>query len=187
MKNIVLFASGSGSNVENIITYFNNSDRIRISAVFTNNRNARVLERCDRLQVSALYFNRQALYGSEVVLGALRNLQPALVVLAGFLWKVPANLIKEFPGRIINIHPALLPKYGGKGMYGIHVHKAVRASGDKESGISIHYVNEHYDEGDIIFQQKTPILAEDSAEQIAHKVQQLEYEHFPKVIEQLLD
>jgi phosphoribosylglycinamide formyltransferase-1 len=187
MKNIVLFASGSGSNVENIITYYTHSDRVRVSAVFTNNRHAGVLDRCDRLEVSALYFNRRAFYGSDVVLGTLRNQQPALVVLAGFLWKVPANLIEAFPRRIINIHPALLPKYGGKGMYGMNVHTAVRASGDSESGISIHFVNEHYDEGDIIFQEKTPILAGDSAAQIAEKVQQLEYEHYPRVIDQLLD
>lgn len=187
MKNIVLFASGSGSNVENIITYFKESDRVAVSAVFTNNRQARVLERCDRLEVSALYFNRPAFYRTDVLLGTLRNLQPSLIVLAGFLWKVPANLISEFPNRIVNIHPALLPKYGGKGMYGMNVHNAVKANGDTESGISIHYVNEHYDEGDIIFQEKTSILAGDTVEQIAAKVQQLEYMHFPRVIDQLID
>ncbi len=187
MKRIVLFASGSGSNVENIVTYFETRKDVEVAGVFTNRRDARVLERCERLKVSALYFNRYAFYDSEVVLGALKSLQPDLVVLAGFLWKVPGELVAAFADRIINIHPALLPNYGGKGMYGMRVHQAVKDHGDTETGITIHYVNEQYDEGAIILQEKTPIAPSDSVERIAEKVHQLEYLHYPKVIEKLLD
>lgn len=186
MKKIILFASGSGSNVENIITYFKDKPQVSVAAVLTNNRHAMVLERCERLGVSALYFNRQAFYHSDVVSGLLQQLRPSLIVLAGFLWKVPETIVAAFPGRIVNIHPALLPKYGGKGMYGMKVHHAVRASGDPETGISIHFVNEHYDEGAIIRQVKYRIEDTDTAESIAEKIHGLEYEHYPKVIEQLL-
>ncbi len=186
MKQIILFASGSGSNVENIATYFKGRPDVEIRAVFTNKKEAAVLERCDRLELGAYYFNRHAFYGSDLVLNTLRCLQPDLIVLAGFLWKIPEALVKAFPGRIINIHPALLPKYGGKGMYGLNVHKAVRASGDTQSGITIHYVNEQYDEGAIIEQVKTEIVPSDTPENIGRKVQQLEYHHFPRVIDQLL-
>lgn len=186
MKKIILFASGSGSNVENIINYFTGTPEVSVAAVLTNNKNARVLERCENLGVSALYFNRQAFYHSDVVFGLLQQLRPDLIVLAGFLWKVPENIVEAYPGRIVNIHPALLPKYGGKGMYGMKVHHAVRESGDRETGISIHYVNEQYDEGTIIRQVKYRIEATDTAESIAEKIHALEYEHYPKVIEQLL-
>jgi phosphoribosylglycinamide formyltransferase-1 len=187
MKKIILFASGSGSNVENIINYFKDKPKISVAVVCTNNKNARVLERCERLEVSALYFNRYAFYGSDVVLGILRSLEPDLIVLAGFLWKIPDSLIQAYPNRIINIHPALLPKYGGKGMYGMKVHRTVRESGDPESGITIHYVNENYDEGTIIRQVRSGIEDTDTAETIAEKVHKLEYDHYPKVIEQLLE
>ncbi len=186
MKKIILFASGSGSNVENIINYFTGKPEVSVGAVLTNNKHAGVLERCDRLRVSALYFNRQAFYHSDVVFGVLQHLRPDLIVLAGFLWKLPENIVVAYPGRIINIHPALLPKYGGKGMYGMKVHQAVRESGDRETGISIHYVNEQYDEGTIIRQVKYHIEDADTAESIAEKIHALEYEHYPKVIEQLL-
>lgn len=186
MKEIVLFASGSGSNVENIAHYFASSSKIKISCVLTNNPDAPVLERCRRLKIPALYFNRDAFSKSSVVLDLLNSLQPDLIVLAGFLWKIPVELVKAFPNKIINIHPALLPKYGGKGMYGAHVHEAVKAAEEKETGITIHYVNEHYDEGAIIFQSTTALQKEDTAASIAEKVHALEYQHFPKVIEDIL-
>ena len=186
MKEIVLFASGSGSNVENIAHYFASSSKIKISCILTNNPDAPVLERCRRLKIPALYFNRDAFSKSSVVLDLLNSLQPDLIVLAGFLWKIPVELVKAFPNKIINIHPALLPKYGGKGMYGAHVHEAVKAAEEKETGITIHYVNEHYDEGAIIHQAKVAIEPSDDVETIANKVHQLEYEHFPTTIEKLL-
>lgn len=186
MKRIILFASGSGSNVENIVRFFEGHPQISITAVLTNKKNAKVLDRCNRLKVSALYFNRNSFYESETVLELLKCLRPDLIVLAGFLWKIPINLVRNFPDKIINIHPALLPKYGGKGMYGLHVHQAVKDNKDLETGISIHYVDENYDQGSIIFQAKTQISPEDSVEIIAKKVHELEYEHFPRVIEQLV-
>ncbi|MFC4220768.1 phosphoribosylglycinamide formyltransferase [Flagellimonas marina] len=186
MKQIVILASGSGSNAENIITYFKENPQVTVSAVLTNKKTAKVLERCDRLEVPAFYFNKFAFQNSDAVVGVLKSLQPDLIVLAGFLWKIPTNIIEAFPNKIINIHPALLPKYGGKGMYGAKVHQAVKENAEKETGITIHYVNENYDEGAIIFQAKTAVEPSDDADKIADKVHQLEYEHFPKVIEKLL-
>lgn len=186
MKNIVLFASGSGSNVENIVRYFQNRPNVAIAGVLTNKRNAKVIDRCDRLNVNALYFNRNAFDQTDCVLNILKALDPDLIVLAGFLWKIPKNLIQNFPNKIVNIHPALLPKYGGKGMYGSRVHEAVKINKETETGITIHYVNEHYDEGAVIHQARTTLSEEDSAETIAQKVHELEYDHFPKVIEKLL-
>ncbi|MDT7828755.1 phosphoribosylglycinamide formyltransferase [Pricia sp. S334] len=185
-KKIVLFASGSGSNVENIALYFKDRPDIVISAVLSNKKDAKVLERCDRLKINGLYFNRTSFYDSDCVLDILKAIDPDLIVLAGFLWKIPSRLIQAFPDKIINIHPALLPKYGGKGMYGSKVHKAVKANGDSETGITIHYVNANYDEGGIIHQAVTSISEDDNVEQITQKVHALEYEHFPKVIERLL-
>ena len=185
-KNIVLFASGSGSNVENIARYFQDITDIDISLVLTNRKNAKVLERCDRLSLSGIYFNRVSFYDNDSILDILKVLDPELIVLAGFLWKIPKKIIQAFPDKIINIHPALLPKYGGKGMYGDKVHQAVKANGDSETGITIHYVNENYDEGAIIHQAITKISAKDNAKIIAEKVHALEYEYFPKVIAQLL-
>jgi phosphoribosylglycinamide formyltransferase-1 len=185
-KRLVLFASGSGSNVENIIHHFHDKQNITIASVLTNKRDAKVLDRCNRLKINALYFNRTAFYKSDCILNILKSQQPDIIVLAGFLWKIPSNLIETFPNKIINIHPALLPKYGGKGMYGNHVHQAVKDNQESETGITIHYVNENYDEGAIIHQSKTEVLTNDSVEAIAKKVQALEYEHFPQVIEKLL-
>lgn len=185
-KTIVLFASGSGTNVEKIVRNFQDVPEVSISAVLSNKKDAQVLQRCDTLDVSGLYFNRNAFYKSDVVLNILEALQPDLIVLAGFLWRVPEKIIRAFPNKIINIHPALLPKYGGKGMYGDKVHKAVKANGDTETGITIHYVNERYDEGAIIHQAKTAISTGDSAEDIAEKIHALEYGHYSKVIEKLL-
>jgi phosphoribosylglycinamide formyltransferase-1 len=186
MKNIVLFASGSGSNVENIVQYFQDKPNVTIASVLTNKRDAKVLERCNRLNISSLCFNKIAFQEADCVLDILKGTNPDLIVLAGFLWKIPEKIIKAFPNKIINIHPALLPKYGGKGMYGNKVHQAVKDNSDIESGITIHYVNENYDEGTIIHQAKTKILPEDEVDDIAAKVHALEYEHFPKIIEQLL-
>ncbi|MFS4468931.1 phosphoribosylglycinamide formyltransferase [Maribacter sp. 2210JD10-5] len=185
-KRIVLFASGSGSNVENIVNYFSDKPHITVTAVLTNKRDAKVLDRCNRLKINALYFNKIAFLESDCVLDILKSLQPDLIVLAGFLWKIPKNLIEAFPNTIINIHPALLPKYGGKGMYGMHVHQAVKENKETETGITIHFVNDNYDEGAVIHQAKTKIEPDDTPEHIAAKVHQLEYEHFPKVIEKLL-
>lgn len=186
MKQIVILASGSGSNAENIITYFNNNPNINVAAVLTNKKEAKVLERCDRLEVPAFYFNKAAFSKTDAVVDLLKGLNTDLVVLAGFLWKVPENMVDAFPKKIINIHPALLPKYGGKGMYGEKVHQAVKDNKETETGITIHYVNKNYDEGAIIFQAKTEVGPSDSPDQIAEKVHRLEYEHFPKIIEKLL-
>ncbi len=185
-KRIVLFASGSGSNVENIVRYFQDNDHVEVACVLSNKKNAFVLERCDQLNINALYFNKTAFYKTDCVLEILKSMKPDLIVLAGFLWKMPGNIIQDFPNKIINIHPALLPKYGGKGMYGMVVHRAVKENGDPESGITIHYVNENYDEGAIVHQAKTVILPNDTPEIIAEKVHKLEYEHFPKIIDRLL-
>ena len=179
-------ASGSGSNVENIARYFEQHNSISVVAVLTNKRDAYVIDRCNKLNISVLYFNRTAYIHSDIVLNLLKGIDPHLIVLAGFLWKVPEKMVRAFEGKIINIHPALLPKYGGKGMYGHHVHEKVKESGDEESGITIHYVNENYDEGNIIFQASDVINNSDSVDDIAKKVQQLEYEHYPRIIENLL-
>ncbi|MGB5236663.1 MAG: phosphoribosylglycinamide formyltransferase [Flavobacteriaceae bacterium] len=186
MKRIVLMASGSGSNVENIARFFEEHHSIKVVAVLTNKRDAYVIDRCNKLNISVLYFNRFAYSHSDIVLNLLKGIDPHLIVLAGFLWKVPENIVQSFDGKIINIHPALLPKYGGKGMYGRYVHEKVKESGDSESGITIHYVDENYDEGNIIFQARVGVENNDSVDDIAEKVHRLEYEHFPKIIEQLL-
>lgn len=186
MKKIVLFASGSGSNVENIVQFFQGKSNVTIAAVLTNKRDAKVLDRCNNLKINGLYFNRTAFYETDCVLGILESLRPDLIVLAGFLWRIPLDMVQRYPDKIINIHPALLPDYGGKGMYGMRVHEAVKENGETETGITIHFVNENYDEGAIIYQAKTEVVSTDTAEDIAHKVHQLEYEHFPKIIEKLL-
>ncbi|WP_437369329.1 phosphoribosylglycinamide formyltransferase [Maribacter litoralis] len=185
-KKIILFASGSGSNVENIANYFKLRKDVTICCVLTNKSDAKVIERCNRLEINALFFNRQAFAKSDFILNLLRSLEPDLIVLAGFLWKIPEAITNAFPNQIINIHPALLPKYGGKGMYGMNVHNAIKEAKETETGITIHYVNAHYDEGAIIQQVKTVVNPKDSAEDIASKVHVLEYEFFPKVIDELL-
>lgn len=185
-KQIILFASGSGSNVENIVNYFKFRKDVTISCVLTNKSDAKVIERCNRLQINALFFNKQAFSKSDFILNLLQSINPELIVLAGFLWKIPESITNAFPNKLINIHPALLPKYGGKGMYGMHVHNAVLDNKEQETGITIHYVNANYDEGAVIQQVKTSIDPTDSVEDIASKVHQLEYEYFPKVIDDLL-
>ena len=187
MKRIVIFASGSGSNAENLIKFFHNSDNASVIQVLTNNPHAKVLDRCKKLNVSALSFNRIAFSKSDDVLNILKATQPDLIVLAGFLWKFPEFILKSFHNKVINIHPALLPNYGGKGMYGMNVHSAVVNNKETETGITIHYVNENYDEGAIIFQAKCNVLPTDSAEDVADKIHLLEMEHFPKVTDKLLN
>ncbi|TMU55231.1 phosphoribosylglycinamide formyltransferase [Flagellimonas algicola] len=186
LKQIVILASGSGSNAEKIITYFRVQKTAKVAAVFTNKSTAQVLDRCKRLKVPAYCFNRESFVGTDQLLNMIKSLEPDLIVLAGFLWKIPESFIRAFPNQIVNIHPALLPKYGGKGMYGSKVHEAVKENEETETGITIHYVNEHYDEGAVIFQAKTELTPEDTPNTIANKVHELEYEHFPKVIEKLL-
>jgi phosphoribosylglycinamide formyltransferase 1 len=186
MKNIAIFASGSGTNARNIAEYFNHSELVRVSLILSNRPDAFVLERARILKIPSVVFTRKDFYESDDIVDVLLENEIDLIVLAGFLWLIPENLLKAFPGRIINIHPALLPKYGGKGMYGEKVHEAVILSGDKSTGISIHYVNDHYDEGVIIFQDSFEIQPDDTAESIAKKVHALEYQHFPRVIEEVV-
>jgi phosphoribosylglycinamide formyltransferase-1 len=186
MKKIAIFASGSGTNAARIISYFNNDDTVQVSIVLSNKPDARVLERAASLKVPTHVFDRETFYNSSEIKDLLLTLEIDLVVLAGFLWLVPSDLIRAFPDRIINIHPALLPKYGGKGMYGRHVHEAVIAKGETVSGISIHLVNEVYDDGKIIHQVKCEVKPDDTPESLAERIHALEYEHYPKVIEQLL-
>lgn len=183
MKRIVILASGSGTNAENIINYFKNNDDISVVQVLSNKENATVLKRASRLGVA----NAHIQFNNSSELLKLLKSNADYVVLAGFLKKIPSSIIKAFPNKIINIHPALLPKYGGKGMYGMHVHNAVVSNREKESGITIHYVNENYDEGAIIFQKKIAVLPIDSPEDVAEKIHVLEYEYFPKVIENVIE
>ena len=186
MKRIVIFASGSGTNAENLIKFFHNRENASVIQILTNNPHAKVLERAKKLKVSALSFNKIAFTETDDVLNILKSSNPDLIVLAGFLWKFPETILAEFPNKVINIHPALLPKYGGKGMYGMRVHEAVVSNKEKQTGITIHYVNEHYDEGTIIFQAKCDVKSSDAAEDVAEKIHKLEMEHFPKVVEELL-
>lgn len=185
-KRIVIFASGSGTNTERIIQHFTNSAVAEVVCVLSNKADAFVLQRAQKYDICNAAFNREELYSEQGVLPLLEKCNPDLIVLAGFLWKFPQHILKHFPDRVINIHPALLPKYGGKGMYGMHVHEAVVAQQETETGITIHYVNENYDDGAIIFQATTSVEPDDTAEMVAAKIHQLEYEHFPLVIEQLI-
>ncbi len=185
MKKIAIFASGSGSNAENIVNYFSKNENIIFPLILSNKVNAFVHERAKKLGIPSFTFTRKEFDETSLVLDLLQQYQVDFIVLAGFLLKVPENLLKAFPDKIINIHPALLPKFGGKGMYGDHVHQAVVAAHEKESGITIHYVNENYDEGKIIFQAKCEILPTDTPEDVAGKVHALEYEYFPQVIEKV--
>jgi phosphoribosylglycinamide formyltransferase-1 len=187
MRNIAIMASGTGTNAENIIKYFSNKKTARVCLVLSNKRNAMVLKRAEALQVDALFFDYNDFYVTGKVRELLFQYNIDFIVLAGFLWLVPEHLIESYPQRIINIHPALLPKYGGRGMYGDAVHRAVLANGEKESGITIHFVNMHYDSGDIIFQAKCPVKPDDTPETLASRVHELEYSHFPRVIGELAE
>lgn len=185
-KRIVIFASGNGTNTQNIIKYFQNSKHAQVVCVLSNNKNAKVLDRSLELNIEALSFSKTEMLAPNGLLSLLKNRKPDLLVLAGFLLKFPEIIIDAYPNQVINIHPALLPKYGGKGMYGHHVHKAVVANKETHSGITIHYVNNQYDQGKIIFQKKTTIVPQDTPQDVAVKVQLLEHQWFPKVIEDIL-
>ncbi len=183
---IAILASGNGSNAENIAHYFASNTQILVDSFYTNKADAFVVERANRMNIPCYYFSNADFKDGSAIAATLQERNIDFVVLAGFLLKIPTTILNAYPNKIINIHPALLPLFGGKGMYGEKVHQAVKASGAKQSGISIHFVNEHYDEGAIIFQTKCPIDANDSIEGIAHKVHELEYKHFPKIIEQVV-
>jgi phosphoribosylglycinamide formyltransferase-1 len=185
-KRIAIFASGSGSNAQKIMEHFKRSTEAEVALVLTNNPESYVLQRADSFEIPSHIFDRHEFYQTDEVLDLLRNLDIDLIVLAGFLWLIPDNLLKEYSGRIINIHPALLPKYGGKGMYGDRVHKAVMNAKEAEGGITIHYVNEHYDEGEFIYQAKYRIDKDDTIEMIKFKGQQLEHLHYPRIVEMLI-
>ncbi len=185
-KRIAIFASGSGSNAQKIMEHFKHNDEAEVVLVLTNNPQAYVLQRADNFEVPTHIFTRHEFYETDEVIRLLKNLQVDLIVLAGFLWLAPGSLLKAFPNKIINLHPALLPKHGGKGMYGDHVHNAVLTAHDEESGITIHFVSDKFDEGEIIHQSRFKIESEDNLEVIKFKGQQLEHQHFPRVIESLL-
>ncbi|MBB3187348.1 phosphoribosylglycinamide formyltransferase [Microbacter margulisiae] len=186
MIKIAIFASGSGTNAENITRYFNNQEAIKVALIVSNNSNAYVLQRALQLNVPTEICLKHELLDSQLVLSLLKKYEVDWIILAGFLLKIPDYLLEAYPKRIINIHPALLPKFGGKGMYGHHVHQAVVDAGATESGITIHYVNERYDEGDIIFQAKCRVFASDTPDDVAAKIHELEQMHFPKVIEHVI-
>jgi phosphoribosylglycinamide formyltransferase-1 len=183
---IAVFASGNGSNFKCIAEDFAGKKDFEIAVLYSNRTDAFALERASKLGIPSVVFNRNQFYNTSDILNDLHARRINWIVLAGFLWLVPETILRAYKNRIVNIHPALLPKYGGKGMYGMRVHEAVVAAGDKESGITIHLVNEHYDEGQIVFQAHCPVLPGDTAEDIARKIHLLEYEHFPRVIEELL-
>ncbi len=186
MKNIAIFASGSGTNAQKIMAHFTSSRAVNVQMVLVNNPEAGVIERANKFNVPVRVFNRAEFSKSDIIVGVLQENKIDLVVLAGFLWLVPVNMVNAFPNKIINIHPALLPNYGGKGMYGDKVHEAVIASGDTESGITIHYVNNKYDEGAVIAQFKCAIRSTDTPDSLASNIHKLEHQHFPVVIENLL-
>ena len=186
MKRIAIFASGTGTNAENLIRYFRTNPFGRVVLVLSNKPAAGVLEKASDLGVETCAFERRQFYETRDVLKLLKDRGIDFIVLAGFLWLVPEYLLDAFHGRVINIHPALLPKYGGKGMYGRHVHEAVLRNGEKESGITIHQVNPEYDEGDVVFQARCEVQPGDTPETLASRIHELEYAHFPAVVEQLL-
>lgn len=184
-QKIALFASGSGSNAENIVRYFSGNDKFHFPVVISNKADAYVHERAAKLGIPSFTFSFADFKSGDKIVELLKEYHIDYIVLAGFLLKIPSSILEAYPDKIINIHPALLPKHGGKGMYGQHVHEAVVNDGDAESGITIHYVNEHYDEGNVIFQAKCPVLPGDTADDVANKVHALEYEFFPKIIDQI--
>ncbi len=185
MRKIVIFASGSGTNAENIIRHFKATKTAIVEAVFTNKADAQVIQRAEKYQVPSQVFSKNDLETGKV-LQKINAIQPDLIVLAGFLLKFPETIVAAYPDKIINIHPALLPKYGGKGMYGMHVHQAVVENKEPKTGITIHYVNENYDEGNVIFQKEVAVLISDTPEVVAAKIHELEQDHFPAVIEKLI-
>lgn len=186
MKKIAIFASGSGTNAENIIKTFSNTSKISVELILSNKKDAYVLERAQKYGIDTFVFSGKELRETDKVLQKLQEYEIDFIVFAGFLLMIPQHIINAFPQKIINIHPALLPKYGGKGMYGEHVHKAVIENKELESGITIHYVNEQYDEGAIIFQAKCPVCENETQATLAEKIHRLEYEHFPRIIEEVV-
>jgi phosphoribosylglycinamide formyltransferase-1 len=186
MRNIAIFASGSGTNAENIIKYFSNKKSAKVTMILSNRHEAFVLKRAEAHNIYAVFFERSDFYTSGKVLDLLTTNKIDFIVLAGFLWLVPENILKGFEGRIVNIHPALLPGYGGKGMFGEKVHQAVIDNHESESGITIHYVNRFYDDGNIIFQARCKVEPSDTPDSLASKVHALEYQYYPKIIEDLI-
>jgi Folate-dependent phosphoribosylglycinamide formyltransferase PurN len=184
-KKIAIFASGSGSNAENIVTYFDSNPEFEFPLIISNKIDAFVHERAKKLKIPSFTFSKNEFEDGILIVDLLKKYEIDGIVLAGFLLKVPKSILEAFPNKIINIHPALLPKYGGKGMYGDRVHTAVHAAGEKTSGITIHYVNENYDEGNIIFQAECELNSADTPHSIAEKVHNLEYEWFPKIVERV--
>jgi phosphoribosylglycinamide formyltransferase 1 len=187
MPQIAIFASGSGSNTENIIQHFKKTRTAKVALIICNNPNAGVIERAHRLRIPLVTISRRAYENSSLLLHTLKTEEIDFIVLAGFLWKIPLEVCLAYPKKMINVHPALLPKFGGKGMYGMNVHRAVLEAGEKESGITIHQVNEHYDEGDILFQKSISTESCTSAEDLASRIHDLEYEFFPRVIEEQIE
>jgi phosphoribosylglycinamide formyltransferase 1 len=186
MRNIAIFASGGGSNARKIIEHFINHPSVKVALVISNKQDAGVLNIAKEHGIDTLIISKSVFYETDDILKTLTQYRISFIVLAGFLLLVPQYIISRFNKKIINIHPALLPKFGGKGMYGSHVHEAVKQAHETETGITIHFCNAHYDEGDIIFQAKTPVLPDDSPQDIACKVLALEHEHFAKVIEKVV-
>lgn len=186
MINLAIFASGAGSNAEKIIEHFKGNENVRVALILCNKSGAGVLKIAENHGIKSILIEKEGFFSPNSCLLALKDHQIDFIVLAGFLWKIPDALVNAYRGKIVNIHPALLPNYGGKGMYGMRVHEAVINAGESESGITIHYVDEHYDEGDIIFQAKCAIEPGDTPEMLAQKVHVLEHRHFPEVIENLL-
>jgi len=186
MPRLAVFASGNGSNAQRIAEYFTGHPAITINLILCNKPDAYVLHRAEKLGIPSMVFDRASFYGNSLVQETLKSYHIDFLILAGFLWLIPQDILTAFPGKIINIHPALLPKYGGKGMYGMKVHEAVIAAGEPESGITIHFVDENYDEGRIIFQAKCIVSQEETPESLAAKVHALEYRYFPEVIEHVV-
>lgn len=186
MKRIAIFASGSGSNAEKICSYFSDRTDVQVNLILTNNPQAGVIQRARKFNIPVVVFDKKTFYDTDRILEILQNNHIDLVVLAGFMMLIPASLLETYSEKMVNIHPALLPKYGGKGMYGHFVHEAVVANAEQESGITIHFVNENYDEGNIIFQASCEVTATDTPDDVARKVQVLEHEHFPRVIDEVV-
>lgn len=186
INNIAIFASGAGSNARKIISHFENSEDIDISLIITNNPHAGVIQVAEETNTPSLLIDKEKLKDSSYLIHTLRDKNIDWIILAGFLWKIPEFLVDHFPKHIINIHPALLPKFGGKGMYGAHVHQAVIAAGEKESGITIHYIDKDYDRGEIILQKRCFINRDDTAESLAEKIHTLEHKWFPRTIEKVI-
>ncbi|MCR6719254.1 MAG: phosphoribosylglycinamide formyltransferase [Chitinophagaceae bacterium] len=186
MKQLIIFASGAGSNAARIIEHFQQNQKAQIALIVCNKPGAGVINIAEKANIPVLMIEKEPFFRGDGYVPQLQQYNPSLIVLAGFLWKIPNSIIQAFRGRIVNIHPALLPNYGGKGMYGKHVHEAVVAAGETKSGITIHYVDEHYDHGDTIFQTTCPVLPGDTADTLAQRIHQLEHQHFPVVIDSLI-